>query len=64
MRISTYWFLLLVVPALHPPSSSGLKIAFRYVFDGNCRAGLLQPELIGAGCFAESAKPGRNGEKA
>ena len=34
MRISTYWFLLLGVPLLHPPSSSGLKIVFRYTFDG------------------------------
>ena len=34
MRISTYWFLLLGVPLLYPPSSSGLKIVFRYTSDG------------------------------
>lgn len=34
MRISTYWFLLLGVPLLPPPSSSGLKIAFRHTLEG------------------------------
>lgn len=34
MRISTYWFLVLGVPFLQPTSSPGLKIVFRYTFDG------------------------------
>lgn len=34
MRISTPWLLLLGAPFLHPPSSSGLKIAVRYASDG------------------------------
>ena len=34
MRISTFWFLLLGVPLLPPPSSSGLKFAVRHTQDG------------------------------
>jgi hypothetical protein len=34
MRIFTPWLLLLGLPLLQPPSSSGLKIAFRYAIDG------------------------------
>ena len=34
MRVSPRWFLLLGVPLLHPPSSSGLKFAVRHTHDG------------------------------
>jgi hypothetical protein len=34
MRLFTLWLLLLGVPLLHPPSSSGLKFAVRHTHDG------------------------------
>ena len=34
MHISTPWLLLLGIPLLPPPSSSGLKIAFRHTYEG------------------------------
>ena len=34
MHLFTLWLLLLGVPLLHPPSSSGLKFAVRHTHDG------------------------------
>ena len=34
MRVSPRWFLLLGVPLLHPPSSSGLKFSIRHTHEG------------------------------
>ena len=34
MHLFTLWLLLLGVPLLHPPSSSGLKFAVRHTYDG------------------------------